>query len=293
VRLKELVGRRPIAIGAPDLAAAADDNLALHAGWVQEHVEGMRVVADRDLVLVDSGLSCDTFNLICRARLEQPSAPDRVREAIATFRDAGRPFSWWLGPGDQPHDLGEMLLDAGLEQAETELAMAADLASLRIADLSPGGLRIERVRTPAQLRDFAKLIGTDGPSTDPLVRRFYEMAAGILLASDAPLRFYVGYLDDVPVATGELTVGGGVVGLYSISTLASYRRRGIGTAMTLRPLLDARAEGYRTGILQAAPAGVGVYSRVGFRSFGQITEYKPPRGLGPIGPVPLDDPGEV
>jgi hypothetical protein len=46
--------------------------------------------------------------------------------------------------------------------------------------------------------------------------------------------------------------------------------------MTLRPLLDAREQGFGIGVLQAAPEGVGVYARVGFEPFGQITEYKPP-----------------
>ena len=66
------------------------------------------------------------------------------------------------------------------------------------------------------------------------------------------------------------------MGLYNISTVAAERRKGVGTAMTLRPLLDAREQGYRTGVLQAAPEGVGVYARVGFEPFGEITEYKPP-----------------
>ena len=72
-------------------------------------------------------------------------------------------------------------------------------------------------------------------------------------------------------------MGGGVVGLYSIGTLAAYRRRGFGGALTLRPLLDARAEGHRIGSLQAAPGAVGIYARVGFAPFGEDTEYKPVR----------------
>jgi hypothetical protein len=42
-----------------------------------------------------------------------------------------------------------------------------------------------------------------------------------------------------------------MVGLNNISTLEAYRRRGFGAALTLQPHLDARAQRYRTAILQA------------------------------------------
>jgi hypothetical protein len=80
--LEEIVARPPVEIGDLGLAAAADDNLAVHAGWVQERLPEMRVRIERDPVLVDSGLPCDTFNLVCRARLERDSAPQRIRETV-------------------------------------------------------------------------------------------------------------------------------------------------------------------------------------------------------------------
>ena len=57
-----------------------------------------------------------------------------------------------------------------------------------------------------------------------------DPSASALLSADAPLWLYVGYLGDRPIATAELTAAAGVVGLYNISTLAAYRRRGFGTA---------------------------------------------------------------
>ena len=67
---------------------------------------------------------------------------------------------------------------------------------------------------------------------------------------------------------------GDIVGLYNISTLEAFRRRGVGTALTLQTLLDARDGGFRTATLQAA-AGVSIYTGIGFTPFGDITEYKP------------------
>jgi ribosomal protein S18 acetylase RimI-like enzyme len=257
-----------------ELASAGDDNLVAHVSFVPGRDPKMKVLDEGGLVVVDSGIPCDTFNFVCRARLESADALARVREAIGYFRDVGRPFAWWHGPADRPRELPALLVEAGLERAESELGMAADLRGLAAVD-SPEGLDIRRVRAPEELRHFAEINAANATPPDPDVLRFYEMATPILLSSDSVLRFYVGYLDGSPVAASELAIGGGVVGLYNISTREAFRRRGFGTAMTLRPLLDAKALGYTTAVLQASPDGIGVYTRVGFRPFGDIIEYKP------------------
>ena len=256
------------------LAQAADENFIVHASWAQYRTAGMTVIDDGQLLLTDAGLPTDTFNLICRARLTTDTAPARIAAALAYFQAVARPFCWWVGPADQPAMLGTLLLKAGLHQAETELAMAVELAALRLAD-APPDLEIRRVQTAQELADFAQVNAANWSPPDPLAIRYFQQTAPALLAPDGPQWFYVGYLDGQPVAASELTVGGGVVGLYNICTLEAYRRRGFGLALTLQPLLDARAAGHTVAVLQAAAQGVNIYERIGFRAFGGITEYKP------------------
>jgi ribosomal protein S18 acetylase RimI-like enzyme len=259
------------------LSTAASENLAVHFTWVQQQTAGMCVIASDDLVLTDCGLPCDTFNAVCRARLTASSAPERIPSAIDYFAEAQRPFSWWVCPGDQPDELAATLQASGLEYAESELAMAADLDRLTQCDLSPDGLQIHRVQTTEELADFATIVAANWSPPDAEVLRFYELAAPVLLQPKSALWLYVGYLEGIPVASSELTVGGGVVGLYNICTLTDYRRRGFGAALSLQPLLDAREQGCHTAILQASDEGSRVYKRLGFEVFGQISEYKPRR----------------
>lgn len=257
-------------------ADAADANFATHASWIAARLESMHVDARPDLTLVDSGLPCDTFNLVCVTRLDEETADARIREAVNRFRGVARPFSWWVGPADRPSDLGRRLVAAGLHPAESELAMAADLAALPAEVPRPAGLEVKRVRTPEALREFARISAANWTPPDPFVLRFYELAAPALLADDCPQWLYLGELDGVPVATAEATRTRDAAGLYNISTLTAFRRRGIGTVMTAAPLLDARADGIPLGVLQAASDGVGVYRRLGFRAYGTFTEFKPP-----------------
>jgi ribosomal protein S18 acetylase RimI-like enzyme len=257
------------------LDAAAEANLVTHMGWVQQRTAGMQLLADERLTLIDSGLPCDSFNFVCRARLTPASLRERIVWAARHFATARRPYSWWVGPADRPRDLGRALLDAGFRASESELAMAADLDALQPADLAPDGLHIERVATQRQLRDFAAINAANWSPPDAAVLRFYELAAPLLLAPGCPMWLYLGSVDGQPVSTAELTVGGGVAGLYNIATLEAHRRKGYGSALTLRPLLDARAQGYRTAVLQASADGQGVYARIGFRAVGEYTEYAP------------------
>jgi ribosomal protein S18 acetylase RimI-like enzyme len=257
-----------------DVSAAADENLATHFTWVQARAAGMRAVLEEDLVRTECGMDCDTFNAVCRARLSPRTADRRIREALGWF--GGRPYSWWLGPGDEPADLGSRLSDAGLSAAETERAMAASLSELRPA-APPGDLEIRRVQSLAELSDFARVNAANWSPPDENVMQFYDRAAPLLLGPGSPIHLYVGYVEGKAVASAEMTVAGGVAGLYGISTLAARRRRGYGTAMTLRPLLDARQDGIETAVLQASAAGAPIYERIGFREFGGITEYKPER----------------
>ena len=85
---------------------------------------------------------------------------------------------------------------------------------------------------------------------------------------------YVATLDGRPVATSQLFVGAGVAGIYNVTCLPEARGQGIGRAITLAPLLEARRQGYATSILQASDLGYPVYRRLGFRDYGRLNAYQ-------------------
>ena len=257
------------------MAERADENFVVHATWAVERTGGMASRVSPQLVIADSGLACDTFNFICRARLDPGSASDTAANAVAYFEERRRPFSWWVGPADMPDDLGRVLEAIGLERAETELAMALPLGRLPERVPSIAGLEVRRVTQTVELETFAELSAANWTPPDSNVISFYRLAAAALLSDHSPQWLYVGYLEGVPVATAEATVAEGAAGLYNISTRPPYRGRGIGSMMTWRPLHDALARGCDLGVLQAARDGVSIYRRLGFRPFGDITEFKP------------------
>ncbi|MFN0182158.1 MAG: hypothetical protein ACKVZ0_25415 [Gemmatimonadales bacterium] len=197
------------------LARAADENLATHFTWIQSHTPGMRVERAADLLVTISGLPSDNFNAACGARIDPDQADRRVPEWLRWLERNAAPFAWWVGITDQPADLGQRLLAAGLRLSEREIDMAVNLSghrstgseaeSSRGAAVSSADLTIRRARTRAAIADFATVTMTNYAPRDPSVETFYARATDALLTDEAPCWCYVGYLDEVPVACLQVT----------------------------------------------------------------------------------------
>lgn len=73
------------------LTTAADANLATKATYVQSRVPRMAAHHSPELTWGDCGVPCDTFNMVCRERLEASTAEARVREVVTHFARAQTP----------------------------------------------------------------------------------------------------------------------------------------------------------------------------------------------------------
>ena len=89
------------------------------------------------------------------------------------------------------------------------------------------------------------------------------------------LRLIAARVDGASVAAAMAFERNDDCGIYNVGTLAAFRRRGLGTALTALHLHDAAARGCRTASVQSTPMAEGVYRAVGFRDMGRYLEYVP------------------
>ena len=92
-----------------------------------------------------------------------------------------------------------------------------------------------------------------------------------------PVVRFAATVDGRMVGTALLLTTHDVAGIYVVTTMPEYRRRGIGTALTAAALEIARERGLRVGTLQASPLGEPVYRRMGFETVAEYRLYQFPK----------------
>jgi ribosomal protein S18 acetylase RimI-like enzyme len=212
------------------------------------------------------------FNVVHRARLSPGEADGAIAAVKQRYGEHDLPVLWWVGPSSRPSDLGRRLIAAGFQPAGETVGMALDLETSAATQL-PENLEIRPTTDDDSLETFARTMCLGFQMVESALEPSIELALAIGFGTEGPLINYLGYLNGRAVATSTLFLGAGVAGIYNVSTVAGARRRGIGTAMTVAPLLEARKRGYRFAVLTAAAKAQPMYERLGFAAACYFHEY--------------------
>jgi hypothetical protein len=217
-----------------------------------------------DVTWCITDIAFPTCNPIIHVRLKPEAVDGLLDTIIVKARKRKINLHCWVTEDTKPANLAEYLTAHNFTTMGEAVGMAIDLSDMNEADRAPAGFRIIEVKDDANLSTWCRVAGAGFGMPEqalPSVVQWLSMD----FKMNQPLRLYLGLLDGKPVATSMYYLGSGVVGLYFMATLSEARNKGIGFAITQKPLLDAREIGYRSGILQASPLGLPVYLRLGFR----------------------------
>jgi len=259
------------------LAAAVDDNIVAYWRACAPLMPGGAWYEDGDLTWFETGVSTAPWlNQVLRTRLTPENADERIDEMLAAFDRRGTPMLWSVSPSDNPADLDALLQRGGLVRGGgvlTGMAMLLhELPELPEID----GFRLERVRDDNALARWMNAYVAGFGMTEDQAQPFFDLYRAFGYGDDAPFRHYAGTLEGEAVASSTAFLGAGNASIWHVGTLPAARRRGIGTAMTLAPLRDARDLGLTIGVLGSSEAGYSIYEKLGFQTFGKLVQYRWP-----------------
>lgn len=226
-----------------------------------------------ELMYYISGSPIMLFNGMMGAHLSAEGADEAIDEACQACIRAQVPALWWVGPEATPKDLGARLEAHSFTPGGATPGMAIDLDKLQeLRPLAPG-VTVKRVSDTETIQPWAETgwVATGFPAETAGL--FTEIETQLGIDSSGMRRRYAGYWNGKLVGTSVLVLDAGVAGIYAVSTLPEARGHGVGTALTLLPLREAYAAGYRVGTLQASEMGYPIYRKLGFQEVCQFNMY--------------------
>lgn len=222
--------------------------------------------SDDALTWFRTGAPHEELNGVLRVESEQVVQSLRVLKS-----SPGLWHSWRSDP--RRDELERQLTERGFEFVEEEPLMTTSTPSIQLEDHTIGrGLRFVRVENMVALVDWTKIWLGSGE----LPAKIADVLGQFALGPHRVVHHVLAYLDDVPVGCFAVVITPQGAAVEHVVTLASHRRRGIGTALTREALMIAAREGARTAILTASPEGRSIYETIGFREVDSVRRFRPP-----------------
>lgn len=233
------------------------------------------VVAEHDsFLVVDCGFPSDTFNVIVARDLLKVN--QILNDGIGYFISKSFPVALWYWEDDADKSGMSALTAYGLTHNETNIAMYADLIQSNFNVTSPEGLIIKCVETASEIQQYgsvlASLFGASEEGNN--VAAYFNLLSEQPISQFPAMRYYIGEYQGEVVATGALFTARETVGIYDIATHASYRHKGIDSAMFAHLLKEAKFYQRRYAVLQASAEGIGIYLKAGFEPLGDLHVFE-------------------
>jgi hypothetical protein len=133
---------------------------------------------------------------------------------------------------------------------------------------APPELEIVRVTTPEEVEEF-ELVSIRGfRKEDATIETGSTHPATIL--GDTRMINWIGRVGGGPVAAAMSYVGDSAIGIFGVTTVASVRGRGYGSAMTRAAML---VETGLPAVLDPSKEAESMYRRLGFRAVGELRKW--------------------
>jgi hypothetical protein len=137
-----------------------------------------------------------------------------------------------------------------------------------LPDSSPAELEVVRVTTPDEVEEL-ELVSVRGFGNEAATIEPGAMHPPAVL-DDPAMALFVGRVDGKPVGAAMGYRTDAVIGIFGVTTIASARYRGYGTALTRAAM---QTETGLPSVLAPSKEGESVYRRMGFESVGALSMW--------------------
>jgi GNAT superfamily N-acetyltransferase len=215
-----------------------------------------------------------------------PTTADTVIAAqVDRFAQLARPWEWKHSSNDQPVDLPERLVAAGLTAEPAETLMVTEIADLDVAVPPPVGVQLTPVVDDRGIEAFVRLHADVFGGDHSAIGRTLLASLSQELPSHLAV---IAWFEGTAVGAGrvELQPGTDFASIWGGGTLPEWRGRGVFHSVVAHRAALASARGFRYLQVDASPDSRPILRRLGFVELATTTPFvhtgvRPTRASGP------------
>jgi GNAT superfamily N-acetyltransferase len=197
----------------------------------------------------------------------------KITQIKKHYKQLELPFWWWVYPRGQSSSLRDILDEGGFHFIEAIPCLAASLFALNIEACNSARIAVSLVKSKNELNLWEKISFSGFEMDINTKKQYHRFVASFDINAESRQKLFLAYYDGKPVGTALSFFNNDTAGIYFVSTLPNYRRRGIGLVTTLSVMGYAKQAGFKYCILQASQSGLNVYKQAGFEKHCQADIY--------------------
>lgn len=211
-----------------------------------------------------SGSSIRSCNRVCSLTMPTDS---EIKEIKSYFEKL--PFTWAVDSADIENCA--LLEQNNLRTIGLFPAMTLDLSKIEEIDY---GSEVAVKEITKDNNEHLKWIEIVSTSFNVLPAELAKVLDFFLSNSTSnTVRLYLAYYNGHPAAASMILKHGKILSMHWIATIPEFRNKGLGFAVTHKPLVELKANGAEQAILLASLMGKPIYERIGFKQYAVYNMY--------------------
>lgn len=219
-----------------------------------------------------SGVVCDDLNMVWNEKPLTAKDVKSIHDVKNYYKKNKLPFWWWVFPCGQSQTTIDMLKAEGFSLVTGVPSLLADLTALPV-EKHDSGLQVIQAGSKGEISWWEEVSFAGFDFSSETRKQYHDFVGLFNLNGNSPQKLFLALLDKKPVATTLLFLSKKSAGIYFVSTLPEYRKKGIGLALTLATMNFAKRAGAEFATLQSTPEGLRVYKRAGFKEYCKADVY--------------------
>lgn len=208
-----------------------------------------------------TGVDSPFLNVLFDFRTERKNSKKLIEAASEYFNQFNVPWGWFITPASFDNDLEDMrcLL------IEESPAMYFNLLN-SFPDFNNKNITIHEVYNQDDLNSWIEPIN-DGFQGEEGDDSYLKLNLNLLQKGEKKLRHFIAFYDGTLAAASTLFLSNDSVMLHNLATKNNFKKLGLGTALTLYMMKEAKLQGFKHCFLDSSDEAFNLYKKLGFKVY--------------------------